>query len=357
MMPRTASPLLTTLRARTLPVVLSMPHRLTRPLRGAPPVQEGVALDADHHWLCWLSERLDGTEPPAVEAIGALRADQRALAPVMGGPLPDGLSVEPLTLPLDGRTLQAERLRPRGVPHHGAAGLVFFHGGGWVLGDLTTHRAAAARLADEARCTVIAVDYRLAPEHPFPQGHDDAWEAWCHLVDRAPELGLDPTRLGVAGDSAGGNLAGHVAAQAAHRDAAAPAVSVLIYPGTDMSREHPSIDTLAEGLFLTRDRIRWFKSTTVPDRSQWTDPRISLLLDPDLAGRGPTVIATAGFDPLRDEGRAFADALQAAGTPVTRLHEPALIHGYLNFAGRFPAAAEAVARLGHATAAVLHAPG
>lgn len=220
--------------------------------------------------------------------------------------------------------------RPAEAPAAGAPALVYFHGGGWVIGDLDTHDVLCRELARQSGVVVLAVHYRLAPEHPFPAAVDDCVAATAWVRAQAASLGLDARRLAVGGDSAGGNLAAVVAL--AERDAGvAPplAMQLLIYPGTDMRAGAPSHTANGEGYVLTRDTIAYFRGHYTPQPAQWSDWRASPLLHPHHGGLPPALVLTAGFDPLRDEGRQYADALSAAGTPAQYLCFERQIHGFI----------------------------
>ena len=207
--------------------------------------------------------------------------------------------------------------------------LVYYHGGGWVIGDLDTHDSLCRDLADAGRCVVVAVDYRMGPEHRFPAAVDDVLAATHWLQAQASSLGLDPSRFAVGGDSAGGNLAAVVAL--AWRDAGtAPPLrlQLLIYPATDMRAQAPSHTHNGQGYLLTRDTIAYFQGHYL-DAHQLTDWRASPLLHGNLAGLAPALVLTAGFDPLRDEGRQYADSLSAAGTPTQYVCFERQIHGFI----------------------------
>ena len=205
--------------------------------------------------------------------------------------------------------------------------LVYYHGGGWVIGDLDTHDVLCRSLAAGAGCAVLAVDYRLSPEHRFPAAVDDAVAAFRFAQREAAALGVDPARIAVGGDSAGGNLAAVVCL--AQRDAggAMPAFQLLIYPATDMRCVAPSHAANGEGLLLTADLIGWFTGHYMADapRDDW---RASPLLAARHDGLPPALVLTAGFDPLRDEGRQYADVLSAAGVPTQYVCFERQIHGF-----------------------------
>jgi acetyl esterase/lipase len=220
--------------------------------------------------------------------------------------------------------------RPAGVSDsQRLPALVFFHGGGWVIGDLETHDVACRQVTAEAGVSVIAVDYRLAPEHKFPAAVDDAWAATRWIVAHADELGIDATRLAVGGDSAGGNLAAVVALLA--RDAGAPriALQILTYPVTDLVSESQSYADLADGYMLTRDSMRWFRAQYLAKEADAADWRVSPLRAPSLAGLPPALVITAGYDPLRDEGEAYARRLREAGVTVDAVCFGGMIHGFV----------------------------
>ena len=206
--------------------------------------------------------------------------------------------------------------------------LVYLHGGGWTIGDLDTHDVVCRTLAREAGCAVLAVDYRLAPEHRFPAALDDAVAALRWARREAAALGADPARIAVGGDSAGGNLA--AVAALVERDARAPlAAQLLIYPATDQRATAPSHATNGQGYLLTADSVAWYRGHYLPDAADWTDWRASPLLAPDLSRLPRALVLTAGFDPLRDEGLQYADALSAAGNRVQYLCFERQIHGFV----------------------------
>jgi acetyl esterase len=220
--------------------------------------------------------------------------------------------------------------RPAGVPDGARLPVyVFFHGGGWVIGDLDTHDVACRQVTAESGVCVISVDYRLAPEHKFPAAVDDAWAATRWIVAHAAELGVDASRLAVGGDSAGGNLAAVVALLA--RDAGGPSVAlqVLIYPVTDLSAESKSYADLADGYLLTRDSMRWFRAQYLAREEDAADWRVSPLRAASPAGVAPALVVTAGYDPLRDEGEAYARRLREAGVRVDAVCFGGMIHGFV----------------------------
>jgi len=220
--------------------------------------------------------------------------------------------------------------RPAGVAASTPlAALVYFHGGGWVIGDLETHDVLCRQLTAESGVSVVSIDYRLAPEHKFPAAADDAWAATRWVVAHAAEVGLDPNRLAVGGDSAGGNLAAVVALLARDQGAPSIALQVLLYPVTDVAAETPSYRDFAEGYLLTREGMRWFIAHYLNAKDEAADWRASPIRARSLAGLPPALIVTAGFDPLRDEGEAYAARLREAGVRVDSVCYGGMIHGFV----------------------------
>lgn len=232
--------------------------------------------------------------------------------------------LEDTTMPGPGGPLPIRIYRPAGAAPKPI--IVYFHGGGWVLGSLDTHDATCRALARDADAVLVSVDYRLAPEHRFPAAVEDADAALAWAAAHADELGGDADRLVVAGDSAGGNLAA-VIAQRSRVDGPKVAFQLLIYPVTDHEFTSDSMEDNAEGYFLTRDAMRWFYSHYLNNDAEGDDPRVSPLRADDLGGLPPAFVLTMEYDPLRDQGVAYAHALAAAGTEVTATTYPSLFHG------------------------------
>ena len=221
--------------------------------------------------------------------------------------------------------------------------LVFFHGGGWVIGDLETHDALCRTLANETGAKVIAVDYRLAPEHKFPAAPDDCYAATKWVEDNAAKLGIDPNRIAVGGDSAGGNLAAVVCQMAKQKGGPHLVFQLLIYPVTQMRANTDSMKSFAEGFFLERKTMDWFFDQYSDASVDPNDPRISPLAASDLSGLPRAYVVTAGFDPLRDEGKAYADKLNRAGVAAVYIDYPSMIHGFFGMSAVLPQARQAIA--------------
>jgi acetyl esterase len=217
--------------------------------------------------------------------------------------------------------------------------LVFFHGGGWTIGDLDTHDVLCRQIALDAGCVVFSVDYRLAPESPFPAAVEDSLSSTKYVLENAEELKIDPARIAVGGDSAGGNLAAVVSLSMKGQIA----FQLLIYPATDQRGVHPSHERNGRGYLLTRDSMDYFRAAYLPRKEDWTDWRASPLLAPSLKGAAPAFVLTAGFDPLVDEGREYAERLQREGVEVEYRNYPDVIHGFIVMGGVLDTANAAVA--------------
>lgn len=271
--------------------------------------------------------------PPPIEALTAeqVRLGFGMQMKMTAGPATPLPVVRELTLPGPRGAIKARLYRP--TADGMLPGLVFFHGGGWVIGDLDSHDDLCRDLAALAGCAVLAVDYRLAPEHCFPAAAEDAVAAVDWTAANTSQLGMDPARLAVGGDSAGGNLAA-VAALAA-RDAGRPlAAQLLIYPVTDMSRlEGESYATCGEGYGLTAGAMAWFRDHYVTDAKAARDWRVSPLLAGDLGRLPPALVVTAEFDVLRSEGEAYAKRLAEAGVQTRLARYDGMIHGFASMAG------------------------
>ena len=243
---------------------------------------------------------------------------------------PELASVEPLTIPSPAGLIPARIYTPTRLRTANglAPGLVFFHGGGWVIGDLDSHDVVCRKLADEGELIVVSVDYRLAPEHKFPAAVDDAIASAKWIAENARQLGIDAARLLIGGDSAGGNLAAVVAISA--RDGNGPAIAgqVLIYPAIDFAMTHPSHREPETSILLTHSVIRWFRDHYLNGAADVGDWRASPARAGTLIGLPPAYVLTAGADPLRDEGDEYASRLKEAGVPVTYRHFPGQFHGF-----------------------------
>ncbi len=278
------------------------------------------------------SIRAPGYYPPLPE----LRQQLRTMVSLMDEPAPALPRIEDVSIPGPAGTLGARVYDPAGpgTPPRPVVG--YFHGGGWVQGDLETHHGLCARLAQRSGALVVAVDYRLAPEHKFPAAVEDCVAAYRWLRSHAGDLGGDPARVGLAGDSAGGNLCAVVSQLAARAGEPVPACQALIYPAVDFALDTPSHRELEDGHVIPRDRILWYMEQYLRDEADRADLRASPLRATDLAGQPPTLVITAGFDPLRDEGQAYAERLRAAGVAVVHREYPGQIHAFVSLTRAIP---------------------
>ncbi|MFZ6047717.1 alpha/beta hydrolase [Pseudomonas sp. CR3202] len=267
-------------------------------------------------------------------------------------PMPGERLFEVRNLPLAGAEGELDARLYRPEDRNDLPLLVFFHGGGFVIGNLDTHDNLCRSLARLTGAVVVSVAYRLAPEHRFPAAPHDCYRATCDLVERARELGFDASRLALAGDSAGANLAIAVSRLAQIRKGPRIAWQCLFYPAIDARCDSASQHEFAEGYFLTREQMRWFWEQYLPRAEQFDDALASPLRAEDLAGLPPTTLLSAEYDPLRDEGEAFARRLEQAGVKVRLERCEGMIHGFVSmaaFVARAQAALEsAAADLRHA---------
>ena len=277
------------------------------------------------------SIRVPGYFPPLPE----LRQQLRTMVTLMDEPAPGLARIEDIRIPGPAGEIPARVYSARAdrTPQPTVA---YFHGGGWVQGDLETHHGLCARLAKHGDVMVVAIDYRLAPEHKFPAGVEDCFAAYRWLRTQGRDIGADTTRMAVAGDSAGGNLSAVVCQLAASGGVPIPTCQVLIYPAVDFSLDTESHHELADGHIIPRDRIIWYMEQYLRGESDKADLRASPLRAPSLGGQPPAMIVTAGFDPLREEGRAYADALRRAGVEVVYREFPGQIHAFVSLTKAIP---------------------
>jgi acetyl esterase len=256
--------------------------------------------------------------------------------------------IENLEAPGPGGPVKLRVYTPIAAGGAALPGLVFFHGGGFVVGDLDCYEALCRTLANESGCRVVSVDYRLAPEHKFPAAVDDCFAALKWIEANAMDHGIDANRIAVAGDSAGGNLAA-VMCLLAKDNKNVPNIDfqVLIYPATAYGIG-TSEDIYGQGYFLTSETMKWFFAHYVPEGADLSDPRLSPLEAKDMSGLPPAYIVTAGFDPLRDSGVRYAEKLKTAGVAVAHVDYPSMIHGFFSMQGLVPLASEAIAAAAHA---------
>jgi len=312
-------------------------------LRRSARVIDGARLHPEVQLLLALRE-LSGQQgiSSALSPVAARERMTREARVHRGIPIPVR-AVKNLSLPGPAGSLSARHYMPRAVGKRPL--LVFFHGGGFVTGDLDTHDAPCRTLCSELGVHVLSVAYRLAPEHPFPAAVEDARAALRYAQTHAAAMGADPDQVAVSGDSAGANLATVVSLLAARAGDPLPVLQLLFYPTVDSTIERRSMELFSDGFFLTRSDIMWFRKHYLGGRFDLADPRISPLMAPDLTGMPPAIVVTAGFDPLRDEGEEYVTALRAAGNQADLHRVPDLIHGFINLGSVSPASHVALLRV------------
>lgn len=318
---------------------LRLPRGVLRGVAGAPRRSpEGFELDLETQVLVRLAEKMGHGELVSLGPVRARRAMERSGRVLR--PRPDGaLTIDDLPVPVKDGVIHVRRYRPAGTTE-ALPLVVYFHGGGFVVGSLDSHDGELRALALALPAVVVAVDYRLSPEHKFPVPVEDGLAAFRFAASEAERWGADPARIAVAGDSAGGNLAA-VVSRETRSDARKPRFQALIYPALDLTRSQPSHQLFGSGYLLTRPSLDWFLDCYTRSPDDLVHPWASPLLGDDHAGLPPAYIATAGFDLLRDEGRAYADVLRRAGTPVEyRCHE-GLVHGFFQMTAGVKAAQRA----------------
>jgi len=306
----------------------SLPSLLSR-LR--PVVVDGQQLDPQVQWMLTLQKvtrrpALDSGSPERARRLMAI--DQR----MVDAPPAQLHEVRELEVAGAAGPLRARLYRPTAAAR--GPGLLYFHGGGFVVGDLDSHDGACRVLALESGAAVLAVDYRLAPEHPFPAAADDALAVWAWLVEHCAEVGFERDRIAVGGDSAGATLAAVVAHLGPERAGASPCFQLLIYPSVDRGNgARPSRKLFAEGFVLTGGLVSWFMSHYLSDPAGLDDPRISPIRFESFREQPPAHVLTAGFDVLRDEGEAYAERLREAGVEVSHERAEGLFHGFMQTLG------------------------
>ncbi len=330
------------LQAAVLRRLLRLPGNTLRKLAGGPRPALGPTQLAPELELLLASVKLAGSPLPhdlsPTQARALTRVSWQLFAPT--GPTLEQVQ-DTCIRGGGGQPMAVRSYVPHGIDEPSPA-LVLFHGGGWVLGDIETHDGPARCLAGDGRLVVFSIDYRLAPEHPFPAAVEDVEVAFRWVHANAGRFGVDPERIAVGGDSAGGNLAAVLCQQLLRSGGPSPAAQLLLYPGLDFRMATKSMQTFAEGYILERANVDWFRGLYFGDHDASLDPRASPGLAVNLSNLPPAVVATAGYDVLRDEGDAYASALAAAGVAVDHRCYADLIHGFANFAGIVPSARAAL---------------
>ena len=324
--------------------LLNQPERLLRALFGPPPRNDrGIEQDLHTHALLRLME-LAGLGELHEQSVAKARRHYERHGGLVDLPAPRRVEQRSLEIPGPAGSLRARLYLP---PQRARNSLMLWlHGGGYVIGNLNTHAAACATVAERSGCTILAVDYRKSPEHVFPAASDDGLASFRWLRKNAADFDCDPDHVVIGGDSAGANLCAGVCHRLRDAGEAQPRLQVLVYPMTNVRASFPSRRHFAEGAMLTAELMEWFRGHYLPDLDARSDPLISPLLADRFDALAPALIHTAGFDPLRDEGEAYAQALRDATVEVDyRCHER-LIHGYLTMGGASPGNRAAILALG-----------
>ena len=328
---------------RVLRFFCGLPPRVRRRLFGPPPQLDGQTLAPDVHTLISIAARARSDSLAEGADPAAARAQRRAEAAIVAErPRIEMARVEAVEIPGPAGMIVARLYVPKTPAGDPKPLLVYYHGGGWVIGDLESHDAPCRFIAAHSGAQVLAVDYRLAPEHPFPAAVEDACAAYAWATGYPDDPPLDADWVAVGGDSAGANLAAAVCLQARDGNLPPPAMQWLIYPVTETGRELPSRQLFREGFLLTRRDMAYYEDRYLPPGTDRSDPRVAVLQAPDLSGLPPAYVATAGFDPLRDEGDAYAERLREAGVPVALRRHPDLVHTFVNLTAICPSARAAM---------------
>jgi len=320
---------------------------------GTPVVRDGRTLDARFQFI---AHSVTKRGPPPELTTEFARQGTETLTVLFGGPLEPGVSCQDRKLDLEGRTIAARSYRPSNQNPQ-APLLVFYHFGGGVVGSLETCHAFCSILAKTIGCPVLSVDYRLAPEHPWPAGLDDAIDSFLWARDHAQEFGAPAGVAAVGGDSMGGNFSAILAQEMQRRELPQPFLQLLIYPATTILETGGSMQSCADAYPLTADIMAWFMANYLPNPNLGEDLRVSPALAPSLVGLAPAVVITAGHDPLRDQGKAYAEALEAADVKVHYQCYDSLAHGFTAYTGGVPAADRACREIGAVAARAYRAMG
>lgn len=322
---------------------------------GKPIVRDGLTLHPELQLLLAVRERM-GARAMSHGSPGEARRRLRREALVHAGVPEPVREVKDLTVTGAAGPLKARHYRPEAEGDAPSPMLLFFHGGGFVVGDLDTHDSLCRMLCRHGRMQVLSVEYRKAPEEPFPAAVEDVRASYAWTLQNAASLGVHARKIAVGGDSAGGNLAAVHSVRAVREGAPAPALQLLLYPALDRKAVRRSLELFAEGFFLTRADIEWFQEQyTGTVGADCTDPLISPLHCGELAGLPPALIVTAGFDPLRDEAEAYVEALQQAGSRAVLRRYDGFIHGFANMTGVSRACRLAVIEIAQTTRHMLEA--
>ncbi|PNK61159.1 alpha/beta hydrolase [Psychrobacter sp. FDAARGOS_221] len=308
--------------------IIRLPTPIKQKIAGQPIKIDGQTFDVSLQMLL----KLFSPPPNYLASVAETRAEFDEQGSWLAQPAIDDIITDEFKLDVSGGdSIRLRRYRHRNAPHNNQPALVFYHGGGYVGGSLASHDQVCQHLAQDSECTVISVDYRLAPEYPFPTPVNDGLTAYRYIASHAKKFGVDASRLAVGGDSAGANLAA-VVAQQTKEDDYSPKLQLLWVPWVDMSQERQSYELFASGFFLERAKMRWYTDHYLGDKTDRTDPMASPLFG-DVKGVASAVVMVAGFDPLRDEGIEYAGKLKEAGVDTELNIYETMPHVFINVAG------------------------
>ena len=334
--------------------LLKLPDPLLVALSGGERViRDGRQLDARFQFIAASAAKRPLPDPLTPEVA---RWGTDLLTELFGGALEPGVTCHDLTIETQGRNIPARAYRPTGQ-NPKAPLMVFFHFGGGVVGNLGTCHAFCGILAKTIGCPVLSVDYRLAPEHPFPAGLDDCIDAFIWARDHASDFGAPAGQAAAGGDSMGGNATAILAQEMKRRGLPQPFVQLLIYPATDITETGGSMESCADAYPLTSAMMAWFMMHYLPPGTDASQVRLSPAKETDLSGLAPAIVATAGHDPLRDQGQVYARLLEAAGVRVQAICYDSMAHGFTAYTGGIPEADKACRDMAERTARAYRALG
>ena len=317
------------MRAFLTKLLFKLPKSLLIKWSGKEQIQKDYRkLDPGFQYLLKLMED-SGTKLDYTKSAAEMRKEFDEGRTLISSSLPSGVKTTDHEIESNGAKIKIREYAPNSIGNIYPA-LVYYHGGGWVLGSIDTHEAFTGFLAKELKAKIFSVEYRLAPEHKFPIPLEDCEAAFNWVKDNATDLGINPNRVSVGGDSAGGNLSAALCVKCQQNNLPMPKAQLLIYPVTDLTFQSPSMEEMSDGFFLTKESMYFFRDQYLEDEGLAKDPLVSPHFAEDLSGHPPAVVITAGFDPLRDEGDGYAQSLREANVEIYHRTHDSYIHGFVN---------------------------
>ena len=317
------------MRAFLTKLLFKLPKSLLIKWSGQEQIQKDYRkLDPGFQYLLKLMED-SGTKLDYTKSAAEMRKEFDEGRTLISSSLPSGVKTSDHVIESNGAEIKIREYAPDSIGNIYPA-LVYYHGGGWVLGSIDTHEAFTGFLAKELKAKIFSVEYRLAPEHKFPIPLEDCEAAFNWVKDNATDLGINPNRVSVGGDSAGGNLSAALCVKCQQNNLPMPKAQLLIYPVTDLTFQSPSMEEMAEGFFLTKESMYFFRDQYLEDEVLAKDPLVSPPFAEDLSEHPPAVVFTAGFAPLRDEGDRYAQSLREANVEIYHRTHDSYIHGFVN---------------------------